>query len=258
MSEPSDASSLFDLFREFRIFELKDPERPEAPPTRIGFQKLSYAQNMKLLNQMNAAKTRIEKEYDASDLRKSLMDRIRPLTHDQLVANLVLVEKPTADQVTDLAPGATSPEKEAEALARWEAQRTGELRGMKRDVLLDMLFQRQVALLVQSRVLQEFVDTSLVLMVVNPDTRKPELSLDLEAETSIGNLMPEMRQQLIEFRSEFLEGIGEKAIRKAAETPAFLPSGASPNGPGASPGATIASPSTSPEMSLPSTPSATG
>lgn len=271
------ASKIFDFFKETEVFQVAGPGGEKFP---VLFRSLDYGQNAALVQEMDIIRSSIKHDLEADDLRAGLLDQAIRLTRESLYAAILNLERPLAVEQADLAPGADpgavdAAKKEAEAAAKWETMRQAELNDMDDKDLRTIVVDRQTRLLVNSRLLGEFMNSSLVHMVLNPETKQPLFSMDamecqecghrmreLSATTQvhceqpmeivenfIGRLAPQIRDQLVDFRRQFTMRKDEKETRKVADAPVFLPSGGSPKEPDDSPGATIEIPSSSPRTS---------
>lgn len=253
----SAASRIFDFFKETASFEITCGD--EKIP--VLFRTLDYGQNAMLAKEMDIIRVTMQHEKSSEDTKGLLMDQAIRLPPERLIEAIMNMERPIAQELADLAPGITPEEreeKEKEAAVKWDANRKAELEALSVKELRDIVIERQMRLLVQSRVLNEFMDQSLVAMVLDPETKEPMFSGDPESEDWIGHVAPEVRTQLMDFRREFTRKKDEKTIRTTAVEPAFLPSGESVSAPVDSPGETTETLSTSPATSPPSTPVAAG
>ena len=275
------ASKLFHLFKETESYDIIGPAKEKIP---ILFRNLDYGQNAILVREMDLLRSSIKHDLEADDLRAGLSDQAIRLTREKLMEAVLNLERPVVEEQVDLAPGADpdaveAAKKEKEAAERWEGARKIELDEMADKDLRSLIVDRQTRLLVNSRLLGEFMNYSLVHMVLDPETREPmftadafecpqcgKRSRDVSAatvlcceqpmaliENFIGRLAPQIRDQLVDFRREFTAPKDEQAIRKTAESNAFLPSGESPRKPGDSPGGTTETPL----ISLPASSAAT-
>lgn len=267
----SDALSLFDLFRETFEFEIKDNRNRKM---KVCLRSLNAIQNSTLIEDMAAHREIAKAEIDTPLFRQTFAAQLKPLTDEQVVDLILTMEEPTAAANIDLAPGVEDPEetpddeakakseaeREKAALERWRTERKAELEALDggRDVLDVMAIERQIALLTQARIATRFMDHQLVLMVVDPATQQPMLSLDPKAKNFIGALMPEVKQAIMEQRNKFAGERDDQALRKTAKKGPFSRRGRSRGRPTGSPGETTETPSTSRPTSQPSTTSASG
>jgi hypothetical protein len=249
MGSRTNASKLFDLFKDREEFTVTDKDG--EPITVIAIQALDWQQNNELLKTIEVARLRVRAEMTTNNERKTIEDSISALNTEQLVDIIVGIERPLASNVADLAPNGTSEEtsaakkKEEEAIAKWEEARKKELAEMELDELREIVVRRQESLCVQARAVQDYINDSICRMVIDADSRDFLFSMDAKADNYIGKIMPELRNQLLKFREEFLAKRAEKTIRKAAEEPGFLSSGESPSPSVDSPGETMEIPATS-------------
>lgn len=262
MGSRTNASKLFDLFRDREDFAVLDRDGHEVAVVTL--QALDWQQNQALVKTMESARLRVRIEMEKNEERQRIEESVVQLTEAQLVEIIVSVERPLASSVADLAPNGLSEEsqeakkKEEEAIKRWEESRTKELGSLSLAELRDIVVRRQESLLVQARAVQDYINESLCLMVIDPETGDSLFSLEETSADYIGRIMPELRTQLLKFREEFLAKRAEKPVRKAAEDPAFLASGESPKSDTDSPGATTETPRRSPRSRSVSTTVATG
>lgn len=267
---PQSASKIFDFFKETASYDVVGPGGEKLP---VLFRTLDYGQNAALVKDMDLVRASIKQEMLADDLRGSLIDQAVRFTREKLVEAILDLERPLAEEQADLAPGAApeaveAAEKEKEAVRKWEASRRSELDGLDDKDLRSRMVDRQTRLLLNGRLLGEFMNASLVYMVLDPESREPMFSFDVfycaqcgkrsrDLSTTaqpccgqpmdpvpnfIGRLSTEIRDQLVDFRRQFTVRKDEKAIRRVADSPSFLPSGASPAPAAASPGATAETP----------------
>jgi hypothetical protein len=196
--------------------------------------------------------------------RQTIADSVSQLTPEQIIDVIVGIERPIATNAADLAPNGTSEEataakkKEDEATRKWEESRRSELTALDVVELREIVVRRQESLFIQARAVQDYINDSLVLMVVDPETGDCVFSKDQAAPNYVGTIMPELRNQLLKFREEFLAKRAEKPIRKAAEDASFLSSGESPKADTATPGETTETPRRSPRTRSASTTAAAG
>ncbi len=262
MGSRTDASKLFDLFRDREEFVVLD--REGAAVTTIAMQALDWQQNNSLVKTMEAARIRVRAEMEKNGERKSIEDSVSQLNAEQIIDVIVGIERPITTNVADLAPNGTSEEtaaarkKEDEAIKKWEEARRAELGTMDLAELREIVVRRQESLFVQARAVQDYINDSLCLMVVDAETGEPLFSKDSEVDNYIGGIMPELRNQILKFREDFLAKRAEKPIRKTAEDKSFLSSGESPSPATDSPGATIETPRRSPRTRSASTIAAAG
>jgi hypothetical protein len=262
MGSRTDASKLFDLFRDREEFTVTN--HAGDPVTVVAIQALDWQQNNALVKTMEAARLRVRAEMQTNSERKTIEDSVSALNIEQIVDVIVGIERPIASNVADLAPNGTSEEtaaakkKEEEAIAKWEEARKNELADMKLDELREIVVRRQESLFVQARAVQDYINDSLCQMVVDAESGEFLFAMDPKAENYIGKIMPELRNQLLKFREEFLAKRAEKPIRKVAEDKSFLLSGESPKSGTDSPGATTETPRRSPRTRSVSTTAAAG
>lgn len=265
------ASKLFDLFRDRETFQVLDrdgnPAMVDGQAATVTLRALDWQENSLVIKKMEYARMRVRIEMEKNGDRQMIADQLSQLNADQ-VADIVLgIERPIASNVADLAPNGVSGDtaeaeeqakkKEEEAIKKWETDRRAELKAMELDELRELLVRRQESLFVNARAAQDYINEALVLMVID-ENGESVFSADEKATNYIGAIMPELRNQLIKFREEFVNKRGEKQIRKAAETTGFLPSGESPKPDTDIPGATTETPRRSRRTPSPSTPVATG
>jgi hypothetical protein len=250
MGSRTDASKLFDLFRDREEFTVRN--RAGEPVTVVALQALDWQQNAALVKVMEAARNRIRTEMEVNGERKQIEESVTPLKPDQIIDIIISIERPIATNVADLAPNGTSEEtevarkKEEEATKKWEEGRRAELKEADLGELREIVVRRQESLFVQARAVQDFINDSLSLMVIDAETGEFLFSMDETAKNYIGKAMPELRDQLLRFRTEFLAKRAEKPVRKAAEDPGFLSSGESPKADTDIPGETTETPRRSP------------
>jgi hypothetical protein len=262
MAARTDASKLFDLFRDREEFTVLD--RAGDPVTTISLQALDWQQNNALVKTMESARIRVRADMEKNGERKTIEDSVSQLTAEQIIDVIVGIERPVATNVADLAPNGTSDEaaaakkKEDEAIKKWEEARRTELKTTELAELREIVVRRQESLFVQARAVQDYINDSLVLMVVDSETGECVFSKDADAKNYVGTIMPELRNQILKFREDFLAKRAEKPIRKAAEDSSFLSSGESPSPPIDSPGGTTETPRRSPRTRSASTTAAAG
>lgn len=176
-------------------------------------------------------------------------------------------------------------EREKQALEKWEQERRKQLLTLGDAAARNHLVELQVRALILVARGEALAVGQLVVMVQDPfcpeclkrvkrtdgkwtccdkwpppnvDDPQPffkrALSNDKDKPNYIGRLMPTTRRQLNDIRLKFLTGQTDKDTRKAAEDPAFLPSGESRNEPTESRGETTATSPSSQPASQPSTP----
>lgn len=248
----SGASKLFDLFRDREPFEVKDGAGQVVET--VTFQALDWQQNNLLIKQMEQARLRVRAEMEKNQERDGIVDSIAQLSVEQLTDVILNIERPIATNVADLAPNGTEEEteaarqKEKEATDKWEASRRKELAEMEIAEVREILVRRQESLFIQARAVQDYINESLCQMIVDPETgdtlfsSQEKLADGTPDPKYIGRLMPEVRNQLLKGREEFLGKRNEKQVRKAAEDRSFLASGESPKAPIATPGETTETP----------------
>jgi hypothetical protein len=227
---------MFALFRDVEPLDITGPDGQVADTLLL--RSLSWDQNQVLIQRMEQSRVRIKASMSQSNDYDLIAEAAGRMHTPDLVRAVLDMERPLAEDSADLAPGATTDSKEETATQKWEKAREKELTEMTPEDLRGTFIRRQESLFIQARVVQEFINDTLCLMVLDPDTNQSMFSMDPQHEDFIGGIQPELRQQLILGRSKFLNSRGEKSVRKAAETGAFLSSGASPNPPADSPGAT--------------------
>ena len=263
----SGASKLFDLFRDRETFDVKDAEGNVVE--RVTFQALDWQQNNLLIKQMEQARLRVRAEMEKNQERDGIVDSIAQLSAEQLIDIVINIERPIATNVADLAPNGTEEEteaarlKEKEATEKWEAARRKELVEMEITEVREILIRRQESLFIQARAVQDYINESLCQMLVDPETgdtlfASQDDNLPAHESRYIGRLMPEVRNQLLKGREEFLAKRSEKQVRKAAEDRSFLASGESPKSDTATPGETTETPPRSRRTRSISTPAAAG
>jgi len=281
------AAGIFDLFKEIREFTVVGPDG--SPAFTVWMRSLDYGQNTALQREMDDVRTRVNASLEGQGVKANLSDQTARLTREQVTQNIIDLERPLVQEQSDLAPGA-DPEKitaheeavakEKEAIAKWEETRRAELAELADKDVRELAIERQARLLANSRVINEFLDLSLVHMItqkivcdckdcvdkdgkpktrpLHPVTYEEMFSDDPDDENWFGRLSQQVRDQLVSFRVQFLLKKDEKSIRAVAESGSFLPSGKSPEPPADSPGETIETPSDS-QPTLPlSTPVASG
>ena len=262
MGSRTEASKLFDLFRDREEFTVLD--REQRAVTAVAIQALDWQQNNALVKTMEAARLRVRAEMQQNGERKTIEDSVSQLNTEQIVDVIVGIERPIASDKADLAPNGTSEEtlaakkKEDEAIAKWEEARKKELSEMGVAELREIVVRRQESLFVQARAVQDYINDSLCQMVVDAESGNALFSMDPKDDKYIGKIMPELRNQLLRFREEFLAKRAEKPIRKTAEDKDFLRSGESPKAATDSPGETTETPRRSPRPRSVSTTAAAG
>ena len=235
-------SKIFSLFRDVEPFELKGPD---GEVVVVLFQALDWDKNNALIRRMEKSQVRIKAEMSETGDRVLIAESAERMTVPDIISTILAMERPLADESSDLAPGADTEAKEQSAVQKWEATRKKELEELDPEELRALFIRRQESLFVQARAAQEFMNDSLCYMTLDPETKAPLFSMHPEHDNYIGDLMPETRQKLLEGRAVFLQKRGEKSVRKAAESGAFLSSGESPSPPADSPGETTEIPVTS-------------
>lgn len=285
---PKDATGLFDLFREFEFYEATDPH---GRTSTIGMRALDYFENQQLMESLEPVRTEAKKRWDNPEHRERFLKDLEGQKVEDVIEAIISLEKATVTENADLAPEEgddklTPEEREKKVMARWEKERRKQLVELGDAAARSHIVELQIRSLILLRTHEQLITGSLVVMVQDPfcpecekrvnrtdgvwscicgkwppanvdeplPVFKRALSGDKDKPNYIGRLMPGARQQLNQIRSMFLNGQNEKTTRKTAETPAFLPSGASPSGPAASPGATAATSQDSPQSLQPSTP----
>lgn len=242
--------SIFDLFKEVRTADLKDDA---GRACQIGLKTLDYADNLKAIEAMDQARLDARRKFETLNLRALAVENLEGKSKDEFIEQILSLERPYAEDISDLAPGADDEGKEKSAVERWREKRSKDLDGMDEEVLRAMLVDRQIRTAVEIEAAQKFIDETLVRMVVDPATLEPLFSNDPTAPNFLGRLASQTRAQLLEHRQKLYAMAGEKQIRKVAADPVFLSSGESPSGPDGSPGETTVTSPTSPIMSSPST-----
>jgi hypothetical protein len=233
---------IFEMFRTTEPFDVTDPDGNVAT---VLFRALNWDQNNALIRRMEQAEMRIKAEMSQTGDRALIEDAAERMTVPDVMRAVLAMERPLADESSDLAPGADTEKKEKSAVEKWEENRQKELDEMGHPDLRALFVRRQESLFIRAKAAQEFMNDSLCFMVLDPDTKKPMFSMEPKNydgtpnKDFIGELMPEVRQQLLQGRADFLEKRGEKKVRKAAESGAFLSSGESPSPPADSPGETV-------------------
>lgn len=233
---------IFSLFRDVESYEIKGPDGEVEP---VLLRALSWDQNQDLINRMEKSRIRFKAQMSENGEREQIEDAALRMSRADLTTAIIVLERPIAEDSADLAPGAETEDKEKPAVSRWETNRRKELDILSVEELREVFTRRQESLFLQAKVVQAFMNDTLCFMILDPETKEPMFSLNTQDENYLGNLMPEIRNQLLECRQKFLDKRGEKAVRKAAESAPFLSSGESPNQPVDTPGATIETPSIS-------------
>jgi hypothetical protein len=233
---------------------------------RVKFRTLGYRENLDLLEYMEVERRIAREKFDTPEYRRTLTDAFAESTKAQIIDWLIQTEQPVVEGVTDLAPNATDkPEteeerakREADAVVRWRENSKEAYQALELDDLKLRLTERRVRSFIAGQATMAFVERSLVHMVIDPETRRPLLSLEKESEDYIGDLEPDTRQTLIDKWNEFQKGLTEKDLRAAAESSDFLRSGDSEKPSDDSPLAIAAISIDSHGPSSPSTPSGSG
>jgi len=264
------ATRLFDLFRGRESYEIVGLDG-EPTGDKVWLQALDWQQNQALLKDLESARFRVRSEMAGSGARESLVEQVSGLNLEMCIDMLLNLERPTATNVADLAPGGSeeetkkAKEKEEAATKKWEEARKAELAEMELAEVREIVVRRQETLFVQARAIQDYINQTLCLMVIDPETGEPAFSADEFLEDGhtpspnyIGHLMPELRDQLLKFREQFLAKRSDKAVRKTAEDKSFLPSGESPSPDTGTPGETTETPRRSRRSPSPSTTVADG
>ena len=173
-------------------------------------------------------------KFDTPDYRRTLLDAFAESTKAQIIEWLVSTEQPVVDGVTDLAPSTNGDEpetaeaktkREAEALEKWRASSKETYETLEMDDLKTRLVERRVRNFISGQATMAFVERSLVQMVIDPESRRPLLSLDRESPDYVGDLEADTRQELINRWNDMQKGLTEKDLRAAAESTDFLRSG---------------------------------
>lgn len=241
------AAKLFDLFRDREEYELKDSDG--KPFLTVIFQALDWQQNNRAARALDDARFRVRAEMEKNGIRDGWKNQVADTDKSQAINIVIAYEKPTAESVADLAPNGTSEEnpeaekKEETALEKWEKKRREELESMEVEEVHALLVERQENLYIQARALDNYMNEALAMMVIDPETGEPLLTADPDDGSGrlfVASLMPEVRQQLMRIRQEFINQRSEKAVRKGAESKDFLSSGESPSPDTATPGETTA------------------
>lgn len=226
----------------------------------VRFRSLSYDENLELLEYMEERRAKARLFYNKPEHRQTIREDISELTEEQLIDRLIGLQTPVVETVADLAPNGEaglSPEeqkaREAEAKKKWRDASAAAYAEMDIEALRERLIDRQIRQLIGARATDAFVERSLVHMVIDPETRKPLLSLDPESPDYIGSLDTDIRRELMTKWNDFQRGTSEKALRTAADHPDFLPSGESEKTSADSPSATTKISADSPGSSSPST-----
>lgn len=252
--------NLFDIFKEYREFTIEGEV--------VGMVSLDYQQSQKLAEDMESQRIKIQQEFDGDPRRREPLETgASALVKEEVVDQILMIERPLAASAADLAPKPPKDKDEAEveevpeltpaqkeeaeeqaAMARWRQARADELAALDVADLRDLLVKRQLALFVRGRSLQWYIDTSLILMVVDPEcvtcreaaedpdaephTRQqhkdlrgkctvagcpcerakchlePLLSDDPKSPNYFGQLTPKMLNELKKCREEFFNAIG--------------------------------------------------
>lgn len=250
--------SLFTMFREFEQIEIKD----DTSTLSIAFRSLSYAESSEVIDIVTEERIKAREVIDTPKRKDMLLTEIKTWPQTVLIDRIIVVERPTAVSVVDLAPideevrdeeGRRKAEKVA--LERWEAERRTQLAGTETIELHRLMIERLVLGEITARANERYTRECLIRMVVDPETKAPLLSGDPDTETYIGKLTPGARMKLVEHWQAFVLKLGMKQLRSAAKSPDFFGSGGSPKSPDGSPGGTDERSLTSPLTLSSSTPS---
>lgn len=247
VQEPrSAASKLFDLFRDRDTFEIKDGEGNVLET--VTYQALDWQQNTVASRALDLSRIRVRQELETNGTLRQFMDQIIAMPIERVIASILDYERPTAQATADLAPNAEggdakdAEKKEDDAVAKWESARRKELEATDPAEVREKLLERHQDMIVNARGIDDWINEALAMQIIDPKTGDRVFSADRTAPNYIGNLMPELRQQLITFQREFTKKRSDKNIRKAAEQKDFLSSGESPKPDTDSPGETTETP----------------
>lgn len=263
--------NLFDLFKEYEKQTIEDPEGGDS--FEYAFRALDYHENQTLLEAIEKERNDAQKRVATDENRANIRLQIKEWTVERVIKEILGLERGAAESNVDLAPGveeqikeAKSPSEveqirkdaEAAALKKWEAERETALKSTDETVLREMLIERQIRALITLQTNAKFLETAIIKMMVDADSKEPILSTDPKEPNFVGRLMPRTREIIVDQWQEFMAKSNEKRLRAAAKDPRFLASGSSPNEQAATPGATTETPSGSPPASQPSTASVDG
>lgn len=235
--------SLFDLFREHDTFEITD-ER--GPSIKVAFRSLDYLEQLEVMESLTTSRAEARRRFDTADYRTAIADEVSVLKVDAVITQILAIERPTAAANADLAPDGDKPEKRAEIMEKWEADRRAELGEMAEGVVREMLVERQIRALIATFVNTRFTELSLAIMVRDPVTGEPLLSADKASPKYIGRLTPKARNRLVDIWTAFTEARSDQALRQVAESAPFSQRGESPSAATDTPAATTEIPVVSP------------
>jgi hypothetical protein len=262
--------NLFDLFKEYEKQTIEDPEGGD--PFEYAFRALDYHENQTLLEAIEKERNDAQKRVATDENRKNIEMQIAEWTVERVIKEILGLERGAAESNADLAPGveekvkglsaeeAEKVRKEAEqaAMKKWEEERGADLKGTDEGVLRKMLVERQIRALITLQTNAKFLETAIIKMMVDVETKQPLLSTEPKDPNFVGRLMPRTREIIVDQWQEFMAKSNEKRLRAAAKDPRFLASGSSPRKQDDTPGATTETPSGSPPASSPSTASVDG
>lgn len=245
-------TSLFELFTDELKYTITDGSR-EVP---ILIRSLTYGEQIEMFAESMAERAKAEARFDTQDFRTGAANATRAMTKELLVDRLLMMEGVVASANADLAP--LGPDGEKRTMEQWIAIRRGQIEATDEEVVRSMVVDRGVRIAIDNQANNRFMELSMVTQILDPETRDPLFSADQTSPNYINRLQPGARGQISDAFNDFLGKVSEKATRTATQNPGFLSYGASPSGPGATPGETIETPSPSPSTLSVSTPSATG
>ena len=244
-------ASLFELHRAFKAITITDDEGNQ---TEIGIRALDQETSESLNEKLFALSQKAENEAKTQNLREQIVARAKDFTRQQLTDLILRIEQQTAYSLADLAPTSD----EAAAIEKWRTYRTDQIRQMPESEVRELYVDHQHRLSIKNKSVNDFVNSQIVAMVVDPKTQEPILSEDPKSEKYINRLMPETRKELHDAVQEFLKSATEKVLRKISKDASFLPSGQSPKPSINSPGELIEISSSSPPAPSGSSPSGSG
>jgi hypothetical protein len=256
---------LHQINRKSQKYLIGKSEDGSTPGVEVRFRSMTYDENLDLLEYMEKRRAQARLLYNKPEHRQTILEDMIELTKDQLIDKLISIQAPVVESVADLAPNGEAglseeEKKEAEALAKkkWREASVAAYADMDDDAIRERLVDRHIRQLTAGRATDAFVERALVNMVIDPETRRPMLSLEPESEDYIGALDTDTRRELIGRWNDFQRGTSEKGLREAADSPDFLPSGESGKTSAGSPSDTTETSTSSPGNSSPSIGSAVG
>lgn len=259
-------ATLFTLHREIDQHEVSQKiEMPDGSvvteTVKFAIQAPSHGASEYLRNFLTKARAEEATHVDQDQAREEVLLRAQALPTEGLIRLLLILETPLALDNADLIPRdeKLSPEEQDKrAMEAYGEKRRPELEATSREDLVTLYVNTQTRVAIGAKAMQKYLDEQLCVIIVDPETRKPLLSNNPQAENWIGNLAEEVIAVIRQKREEFFTKLTDRDIRREAEDPDFLSSGRSRRRRRASRGRMAATSTSSPPPSSDSSAVASG